>query len=67
MPWEEDLGYLRARVDSHDEKLCSIEGKVDTLLVEFQQRKGAVKMLIALCTGVGALVSWLVALVVGSR
>lgn len=62
MDLHEEIGYLRARVDDHTDRLGSIERKMDTLLTEFHQRKGATRILLLLASVLSALVSWVVAL-----
>ena len=71
MDLREEIGYLRATLSAHIENeektLTSIEKKVDFLIVEFHQRKGAVRMLLLISSAVSAVVSWAIALWVWPR
>lgn len=60
----ETLGYLKARVEDHSVQLSRIDMNVDLLLQQSHERRGAVKLLAFFAGFVGALVSWVLTLLV---
>ena len=54
---QRDIGRLEARADSTDERLTSIEAKLDTLLERTNVARGGLRMLISIGgigSGIGA-------------